>query len=55
MVAFNRNEVFYLFSVFHSRHYMFRPVRAGPSSGEHYRPARKEKACSDLSEIEKNK
>jgi hypothetical protein len=28
MVAVNRNEVFYLFSLFHSRHYMFRPVRA---------------------------
>jgi hypothetical protein len=28
MVAVNRNEVFYLFSLFQSRHYMFRPVRA---------------------------
>jgi hypothetical protein len=25
--AVNRNEVFYFFPVFHSRHYMFRPMR----------------------------
>jgi hypothetical protein len=41
MVAVNRNEVFYLFPLFRSRHYMFRPVRAIWAE-----------TCSDVSDIE---